>query len=260
VLGIAGSLALGTGAASFAAIAVAAPPAPPARVQEANASYDGRFAFVRLRFDDGRSLRGGFFGYGRGREEFWAHDTPRAEHNLLKIMDELTVVPTDPEHRLVLNADDPELFRYPVAYIVEVGYWNPSDAEVEGLRTWLNKGGFLIVDDFRGDHFPNFEAQLHRVLPGARLFPLEGGAEVFDSFFHITDPYSLIPPYERDLAPIYLGVFEDDDPSKRLMVVVNYNTDLAEYWEFSDHGYYPIDLSNDAYKFGVNYLIYGLTH
>jgi hypothetical protein len=257
VLGIAGSLALATGAASFV---VAAPAAPAARAQEANASYDGRFSFVRLRYEDGRSLRGGFLGYGRGREQFWAHDTPRAEHNLLKIMEELTVLSTDPESRLVLDADDPELFRYPVAYIVEVGYWNPSDAETLGLRTWLQKGGFLIVDDFRGDHFLNFEAQLHRVLPGAVLVPLEAGDEVFDSFFHIADPYSLIPPYERDLVPVYLGVFEDNDPTKRLMVVVNYNTDLAEYWEFSDHGYYPIDLANDAYKFGVNYVIYGLTH
>jgi hypothetical protein len=111
-----------------------------------------------------------------------------------------------------------------------------------------------------GDHLLNFEAQLGRVLPGALLLPLEAGQEVFDSFFHIGDPHSLMPPYERGLPPVYLGVFEDNDPAKRLMVVVNYNQDLAEYWEFSDYGYYPIDLANDAYKFGVNYVIYGLTH
>jgi hypothetical protein len=262
VAGIAVGLALAAGAAAFASDAVARPagaaagPAP----QEANAPYDGRFAFVRLRYDDGRGMRGGFFGYGRGRERFWEHDSPRAEHNILKIMGELTSVPTDPENRLILDADDPELFRYPVAYIVEVGYWNPTDSEALGLRTWLLKGGFLIVDDFRGDHFLNFEAQLRRVLPGAQLVPLEAGEEVFDSFFHIADPYGLIPPYERELPPVYLGVFEDNDPAKRMMVVVNYNNDLAEYWEFSDYGYYPIDLSNDAYKFGVNYVIYGLTH
>jgi hypothetical protein len=258
-IGIAAGLALAAGAAAFASDAVARPAAGSAP-QEANVAYDGRFAFVRLRYDDGRGMRGGFLGYGRGRERFWEHDSPRAEHNFLKIMDELTSVPTDPESRLILDADDPELFRHPVAYIVEVGYWNPTDSEALGLRTWLQKGGFLIVDDFRGDHFLNFEAQLRRVLPGALLVPLEAGEEVFDSFFHIADPYSLIPPYERELAPVYLGVFEDNDPTKRLMVVVNYNNDLAEYWEFSDYGYYPIDLSNDAYKFGVNYVIYGLTH
>lgn len=238
----------------------AKPQSPPP--QEANAPYDGRFAFVRIRYDDGGGdLRGGFFGYSRGgREPFWAHDTPRAEHNFLRIMEELTVVHTAPDSRLVLEADDPDLFRYPVAYIVEVGYWRPSDSEVAALSTWLRKGGFLIVDDFRGAHFLNFEAQLSKVLPGARLLPLEAGEGVFDSFFHVDDPYSLIPPYDRDLTPVYLGVFEDNDPSRRLMVAVNYNTDLAEYWEFSDYGYYPIDLSNDAYKFGVNYVIYGLTH
>jgi len=175
-------------------------------------------------------------------------------------MEELTAVPTAPDSRLILTADDPELFRFPVAYIVEVGYWVPSESEVAALRSWLLKGGFLIVDDFRGDHFLNFERQLRRVLPGAHLQRLVGREEIFDSFFHIEDPYGLIPPYEQQLAPVYLGVFEDNDPSRRLMVIANYNNDLAEYWEFSDYGYYPIDLSNEAYKFGVNYIIYGLTH
>ena len=258
-LGFVGSFAFGTGAVSFAAGAGERGTRSGA-AQEHNVPYDGRFAFVRLRYDEGNRMGGGFFGYRRGREPFWAHDTPRAENNLLRIVEELTAVPTAPDSRLVLDVDDPELFRYPVAYIVEVGYWHPTDEEAAALRTWLRKGGFLIVDDFRGEHFLNFERQLARVLPGARLVPLEAGEEVFDSFFHIADPYSLIPPYDRQLAPVYLGVFENNDPSRRLMVVVNYNNDLAEYWEYSDYGYYPIDLSNDAYKFGVNYVIYGLTH
>ena len=71
---------------------------------------------------------------------------------------------------------------------MEVGYWRPSEGEVSALGVWLHKGGFLIVDDFRGDHFASFEEQLRRVVPGARLVPLEGGEEIFDTFFHIADP------------------------------------------------------------------------
>ena len=60
--------------------------------------------------------------------------------------------------------------------------------------------------------------------------------------------------------PQYLGLFEDNDPTKRLAVIANYNNDIGEYWEFSDVGWYPIDLSNEAYKLGVNYVIYAMTH
>ncbi len=38
------------------------------------------------------------------------------------------------------------------------------------------------------------------------------------------------------------------------MAMANYNHDLGEFWEFSDTGCVPVDLSNEAYKFGVNYV------
>ena len=253
VLGLAAALGL---AAVSTAGEASSTPVPR---QQANPAYDGRFAFVRLRYvADDRQPRGrGSFGR---RDPMWNHDVPRAETNFLRIMQELTSVWTTPDYHLILDADDPELFRFPVAYIVEVGYWHPTDSEVRALRTWLLKGGFLIVDDFRGDHEINFRAQMKRVLPEAEFKVLDGKDQIFDSFFHIANPYSLIPPYEQELAPVYLGIFENNDPKRRLMVIANYNNDIAEYWEFSDRGYYPIDLSNDAYKFGVNYVIYALTH
>ena len=58
----------------------------------------------------------------------------------------------------------------------------------------------------------------------------------------------------------FLGIFEDNDPAKRLLVIANYNNDVGESWEWSDRGFIPIDLSNKAFKLGVNYLMYALTH
>ncbi len=256
-LGLSFLLGLGAGVSS-AAHAHEAEATP----QQANPPYDGRFAFVRLRYGaaGGGDLRTGGLGRGRGREPMWSHDTPRAETNFLRILQQLTSIQTAPDYHLILDVDDPALSRYPVAYIVEVGYWDPTESEVLALRAWLLKGGFLIVDDFRGDHWANFEAQMRRILPDGRFLPLDGRDAIFDSFFHIADPYSLVPPYDQQLPPVYLGLFEKNDPSRRMMVIANYNNDLAEYWEFSDYGYYPIDLSNEAYKFGVNYVMYGLTH
>jgi hypothetical protein len=221
--------------------------------------YDGRFTFVRLRFGDGGAgLRRGWGRRGGG--PVWAHDMPRAERNFAQILSEVTLISPYMEGGKVLDVDDPELFKYPVAYIVEVGYWRPSDSEVGALREYLLKGGFLIVDDFRGRDIYTFLDAMKRVLPEADVVELDPGHEIFDSFFHIEDPSTLAPPTYQQYVPVYLAVFEDNDPRKRLMAMINYNNDIAEYWEYSDYGYFPIDLSNEAYKFGVNYIVYALTH
>ena len=248
-------------------------PPLPQQVPEGPA-YNGRYTFVRIRYGDtGQDLRsfgfGGRGGRGGGRggrgEPPWAHDYPRADRNFSKIIEATTLIDTYTEgySSRVLDLDDPELFKYPIASIIEVGYWQPTDAEVLGLKNWLLKGGFLIVDDTRQDRgyeYQNFVAQMERVLPGYEIQLVPKEHEIYDSFFRIDDPQALVPPYGRNV-PVYLGIFEGNDPIEgRIMVMINFNTDLQEYWEFSDVGYYPIDLSNEAYKFGVNYLMYAFTH
>lgn len=218
-----------------------------------NAPYDGLYHFLRIRYSSaGR-------GFGRRGGSMWAHDYPRAETNFLSILKETTFVPALTDRTNVLTLDDPELFKFPIAYIVEVGYWNPSDAEVESLGAYLQKGGFLIVDDFR-DRWTlnNLEVQLRRALPDANMVMVDETHAIFDSFFRVI-PQDVIPPYGRG-DPVWYGIYEDNDPTKRLMVIINYNNDIAEYWEYSDRGYFSIELSNEAYKLGVNYVVYGLTH
>ncbi len=226
---------------------------------ELNAPYDGLYHFVRIRYSEAERGSRGFGRRRGGGGAMWAHDYPSAERNFLAIMRETTLVGTQTEGSNILAFDEPELFKFPIAYIVEVGVWNPSDAEAESLGEYLLKGGFLIIDDFRDQYaLDNLEAQLRRVLPESHMVTVDDGDEIFDSFFRIV-PDDVIPPYGPG-SPIWYGVYEDNDPKKRLMIIINYNNDLSEYWEFSDRGYYPIDLSNEAYKLGVNYVVYGLTH
>lgn len=217
--------------------------------------YDGRFAFVRLRYTmPGRA--GGFRGFRR--EPPWAHDYPRSDRHLMKILSEITLLRPHLDESAILTLDDPDLGNYPVAYMSEPGFWTMSDAEVAGLRAYLAKGGFVIFDDFRQEHWYNFEQQMQRVLPSQPLVQLAPEHPVFHAFFEI-DPRRFVSPY-GGLTPMFYGVFENNDPSKRLQIVANYNNDLGEYWEFSDTGWVPVDLSNEAYKFGVNYIVYGMTH
>ena len=98
-----------------------------------------------------------------------------------------------------------------------------------------------------------------RVLPGARIVDLDPKHPIFHSFFEI-DSFEIIPQYYDQGAPVFRGIFENNDPTKRLLAMVNFNTDVSNYWEFSATGLKPIDESNQAYKLGVNYLVYGLTH
>ncbi len=207
--------------------------------------YDGLFTFARLRH-----------GQDFGREPPWAHDYPRAERNFTRILKEITLVTPNIDKSTIVTQDDPDIFASPIVYVSEPGFWTMNDEELANLQEYLKKGGFLIFDDFRGDHWFNFEEQVRRLIPNARLIEIDVNHGLFHAFFDIN-----IKETRGYYGPAsFQGVFEDNDPTKRLLLVANYNHDLGELWEFSDTGMVPVDLSNDAYKYGVNYIIYAMTH
>jgi hypothetical protein len=215
---------------------------------EPNAAYDGRFTFVRLK-------------YTVYRRSGWEFDYPAMERNFMTIVQDLTTVHPHVRESNVHTMDDPALTRYAVAYLSEPGYWIPDEREAAGLRAWIEKGGFLIVDDFYfQQQWDNFERSMHLVLPKARIVPLDVSHPIFDAFFHIRTLQGMSHPDNASAKAQYLGIYEDNDPAKRLMVVINYNNDIGDYMEWSGEGWYPVNLSNDAYKFATNYLVYGLTH
>jgi hypothetical protein len=220
-----------------------------------NTPYDGRFVFIRLSY----SSRIGGTTFRRARFAGWAHDYPRADLHLMKILEEITLMEPRMDGSNILSLDDPELFNFPVAYMSEPGDWLPSEKEVEGLSNYVRKGGFLIFDDFEGPgDLYNLEMQMRKVVPEGRFVKLDGSHPIFHSFFEIDDPDAFISPY--GITPVFYGMSEDNDPNKRLIAIANYNNDIGEYWEFSDTGLVPIDLSNEAYKYGINYIMYGMTH
>lgn len=248
-LTIAALLALLAGGAVVAAQGRRGQPTEPA----ANVPYDGRFTFARIRYTPLGEMEG-----FRSRDLKWDHDYPRAERNFMRILSEVTMLRPYMEGGNVFAADDPALMQFPIAYLCEPGFWTMTPAERDGLRAYLQKGGFLIIDDFVGSHWYNFEAQVRQLLPDARLVRLDASHAVFDSFFHIESLAFTHPNFGQPSE--FYGVFEDNDPAKRLMMIVNYNNDIGDYWEWSDVGFLPIDLTNEAYKLGVNYVVYAMTH
>jgi hypothetical protein len=214
---------------------------------EPNAAYDGRYAFVRLRYQV----------YGRSG---WEFDYPAMERNFMTILKDLTSIKLHWRESNIYDMDDPELFKHAIAYLSEPGYWHPSQSEAAGLRQWLQKGGFLIVDDFYFNEWNNFEQSMHMVMPNARIVPLTVEHPIFDSFFHIKTLEGMHHPDNRNAKAQYLGIYENNDPTRRLQVIINYNNDIGDYMEWSGEGWYAVNLSNDAYKFATNYIVYGLTH
>jgi hypothetical protein len=223
-----------------------------------NAKYDGRFTFARIKYR-------GFMCF-QGEGPGWSHDYPRAESHFMRIMKAVTAMKPFVEHDgiqggNIIALDDPELFKYPVAYLSEPGGWRPTSVEASALTKYLTKGGFLIVDDFEencsgGGDMMNFTAVMRQVLPNARLIQVPPEHAIFDSFYKID--LSLLGGGRRSQA-VWYGVFQDNDPRKRLMVIANYMNDIGEAWQWSDRGF-NIAPTNEAYKLGVNYLIYALTH
>jgi Domain of unknown function (DUF4159) len=229
------------------------------RGQLPNAPYDGRFTFVRINYE---TAPGGFWYRGLPA---WSHGYPVSEENLMKIMNEVSYLGADDAHFNTLALDDPEIFKYPVIYIIEVSWWKMSDREGQALREYLQKGGFVIVDDFKaeGDFgssgWVQFAENMKRVIPEGRFYDMETSHPIFHTFFEIKSLTNFPQAYNAG-QPIFRGLFEDNDPSKRLQMIVNYNTDISQYWEWSGRGLRPFDETNEAYKLGVNYIFYGLTH
>ena len=100
---------------------------------------------------------------------------------------------------------------------------------------------------------------MRRVLPEGRWVRLDRSHRIYDTFFSIKDIDAIVHPM-NGMRPSYWGIYEDNDPSNRLVAVANFDNDVPEYWEWSGQGLFPFDASNDAYKLGVNYMIYGMTH
>src|SRR5262245_49960089 len=149
-----------------------------------NAPYDGRFTFVRLKYT---TAPGGYWYQGLPS---WAHGYPISEDNLMRIMDEVTYLRRRLDTFDVFSLDDPELSKYPLAYITEAGWWTLTDREAVAFRAYIAKGGFVIFDDFKvagtfgvgGGGWDNFERNIQRILPSTQFFEMKASHPIFHCF------------------------------------------------------------------------------
>ncbi len=237
---------------------------------------EAEFHFIRVEYTDlpefhrrfGYSSRDGM---GSG---WWLVDWPNADNHFTTGVERLTRIDTgDPRH---LRLTDPHLFDYPWIYATQTGWWDLSDAEVACLREYLLRGGYLVVDDFWGPdptQWEVFRRTMERVLPGRPITDIALSDSVMHVLYSIEQKDLTFIPGSRHLRRGYDGSVqvvqpagtepawrEISDDHDHMVVAINYNTDIGDAWEFADVPYYPEKMTALAYRYGINYIVYSMTH
>ena len=196
----------------------------------------------------------------------WAIDFPEADRHFLVALKRLSLVDASSEdNALALGTE--QLRDYPFVYVVEAGALDLDARDAKAVRDYLLSGGLLMIDDFWGTWaWDNLVAQMKQIFPERGLVDVPLSHPVFHCFYDIQQLLQ-VPnvaladkehTYEYDgRVPHVRGLFDDDG---RLMVIVNWNTDLGDAWEWADSPDYPLRFSNFAYQLGINIVIYALSY
>jgi len=223
-----------------------------------DAWQESEFAFARLRYDSNRN---------RPRYMSWGIDSNTAERHFMEGIRRLTRIDARSVEQIV-DIDTDDMFDWPWLYAVSAGDWVLSDSQATRLRAFLDRGGFLVVDDFHGDsEWDQFMEGIRQIYPDASPIELEDGAEIFHTVFDLSERVQ-VPGYqivergsmmERNAGyiPHWFAV---TDGKNRVRISGFLNQDLGDAWEFSNDPAYPEHFASQAYRMGVNYVVYSMTH
>lgn len=232
------------------------------------------FHFIRMEYTDLPQFHR-FYGFSSRSAEgdgWWMMDWPDAEDHFSQGIQRLTRIDTgDPRH---LRLTDDHLFDYPWIYATQTGWWNLTDAETKRLREYLLRGGFLVVDDFWGpEQWEIFRETMQKVMPNQPIVDIAESDPVMHVLYDIEAKDRTFIPGTRHLRrgpggqivveqpegqyPAWRAIYDD---RHRMVVAINFNTDVGDAWEWADAPEYPEPMTALAYRYGINYLIYAMTH
>jgi hypothetical protein len=236
------------------------------------------FTWSRLSYNTamGGGGYGGFSGgYGRGYGRYgrgfatWQRDYPKADRQFLMALNRLTRIEGRSTEQVV-SLDNDDIFNYPFVYAVQVQTWSFTDEQAKRMREYLLKGGFLMVDDFHGTQdWEDFMRGMRQIFPDAQKYPVEDLTDK-DEIFHVLydmDDRFQVPgeqyvmtgrTYEKDgYVAKWRGI---RDEHGRLVVAICHNMHLGDAWEWADDPAYPEQFASMAFRVGLNYVMYSMTH
>lgn len=222
----------------------------------------GEFHFIRTEYTD-------LFNARRFRRGWWMQDWPEADIHFAQGVRRLTRIDIGEGKHLPLTDD--RIFDYPWIYATQVGYWDLSEKETTRLREYLLRGGFLVVDDFwERQDWEVFRQSMERTFPDRPIVEIDLDHPMMHVLYDVNERIQI--PGLRHLRrgpggeivvaaqaddPHWRAIFDDEG---RVMVAINYNMDVGDAWEHADMPEYPAPMTGLAYRFGINYIIYAMTH
>ena len=168
----------------------------------------------------------------------------------------------------IIDVDSDEIYKWPWLYAVEVGHWQLNPPQAKRLREYLDRGGFLMVDDFHGEQeWRVFMDSLLLIYPDRPVVDIPSSDPIFHTVFNLDDRFQ-VPGYQYVRSGTtyerydgkeahWRGVYDDKG---RVQVAICHNSDLGDAWEWSDDPQYPEQFAGLAYRMGLNYIVYSMTH
>jgi hypothetical protein len=221
-------------------------------VSDTPSKEGSEFIFARVQFNMS-------FNAVLEQEAPWHHDYPFSEDLYLGMIRELTGIHTSQESFEIVQLDSKDIFKYPFLYLSEPGYMDLTSTEQTNLRNYLQRGGFMMFDDFRGRDLDNLRLQMRKVFPDREMFRLDVSHPVFHTFYDL-DTIAMDPPYYdfRFTGPPEFWGMSDEEG--RLIMIANQNNDMGEFWEWVDKKEAPFPPAAKSVRLAINYLIYAMTH
>ena len=186
----------------------------------------------------------------------WSHNYPYSELNLNEFIGRTTKVDVEDNSYRLLELSSSEIFDFPFAYISEPGEMELTEDEVANLREYIDRGGFILIDDFDTWHLDNLREEMLRVFPDRAFERLTVENPIFDLVYEVENLESMAP-YTAGGAPAYYGFVNS---AGQVAIVACHNNDLANFWEWYGSPQYPLRPATDAFRMGTNFVVHSMTH
>ena len=187
----------------------------------------------------------------------WSHDYPDAEEHINQIMSEATGVNVEKMSYKIIPMENDEIFKYPFGYISEPGQMNLSEKEIENFREFVDRGGFVMLDDFdNARQFAVMKDNMDRVFPDRPMVHLKGDHNILRTYYTIDSLY-VESPYDVGEPAEFWGISDDDGT---LNVIICFNNDVGDFWEYIDEPHYKLKPTAEALRLGINFVLYAMTH
>jgi hypothetical protein len=199
----------------------------------------------------------------------WTQDYPRADRHFAQALRRLTRISARSVEQPVDPDDTDDFFNWPWMNAGEMGDWKLTDAQAATVREYLLRGGFLMLDDFWGpEEYARFDETMKAIFPDRPVVDVDSKDPIFHSVYNLDDRFQILGDWcihfslqcqQRAVGTTahWMGVYDDKN---RLMVMISFNSDIGDAWEWADGPQYPEKMAGEAIRIGVNYVVYAMTH